>query len=94
MYPSYPAYFFVAYLLLFLLVPTVWALGGSWRRARRPRSVTCPDGGRMELISLDHWYAVRRHAAGEEDEGRVATCSAWPDRQACGQECLTRAENQ
>ena len=88
MYPSYPVFFFIAYVLLFLLVPVVWALGGAWRRARSPRSVACPGCGTNETISLDRWYAVRRHAAGEFQELRVLNCSRWPERRDCRQECL------
>ncbi|HXK03751.1 MAG TPA: hypothetical protein VMS37_15220 [Verrucomicrobiae bacterium] len=90
MYPTYPVYFFLAYLLLFLLIPTVWVLGGVWKRAKSPRAVTCPGHGTAESISFDRWYAVRRRAAGEETEARVAGCTRWPEGQSCGRECLER----
>jgi len=90
MYPTYPVYFFVAYLFLFLLIPAVWALGGSWRRARAPRAVACPGCGTTETVTLDRWFAVRRHAAGETDERRIADCSRWPEQRSCGRECLTQ----
>jgi hypothetical protein len=90
MYPTYPVYFFLAYLLLFLAIPVVFALGGTWRRAQAPRPVTCPGCGTTEKLTLDRWYAVRRRAAGEDDEVRIAGCTAWPGRHACRQECLTQ----
>jgi hypothetical protein len=88
MYPTYPVYFFIAYLVLFLAVPVIAALGSAWRRAQTPRSVACPDCGTRETVSCDGCYAVRRHAAGEETELRVVACTAWPRRQSCGQHCV------
>ena len=90
MYPSYPVFFFLAYLLLFLLIPTVWVLGGVWKRARAPRAVTCPGSGTAASITFDGCYAMRRRAAGEQTEARVAGCSRWPEQRSCGQECLAR----
>jgi len=88
MYPSYPVFFFIAYLLLFLLVPVVWELGGAWLRARGPRTVTCPEGGSTETVTCDRLYAIRRHAAGERTELRIVTCTRWPELQHCDRHCL------
>ena len=88
MYPVYPVIFFLAYLLLFLLVPTVWALGGAWRRARSPRAVVCPGSRSTETVNFDPWFAVRRHAAGEDTELRIARCTRWPGEQGCGRGCV------
>jgi hypothetical protein len=85
----WPVYFVISYFLLALLIPTAWALGGAWRRARAPRNVTCPGCGTNEIVTLDRWYAVRRHAAGEFTELRVAACTKWPERKTCHQECLS-----
>ena len=81
-------YFFVSYLILALLVPTVWALWPTWRRARIARHVTCPALGAPVLVALDPWYAVRMHTLGDS-EVRVKNCARWPERRDCGQECLT-----
>ena len=81
-------YFFVSYLILALLVPTVWALWPTWRRARIARHVTCPALGAPALVALDPWYAVRMHTLGDS-EVRVKDCARWPGCRDCGQECLT-----
>ena len=80
-------YFFVSYLILALLVPTVWALWPTWRRARIARHVTCPALGAPVLVALDPWYAVRMHTLGDS-EVRVKNCARWPECRDCGQECL------
>lgn len=82
-------YFFLAYLLLALLIPTVLALGGVWRRARPARAVTCPELNKLAGVLLDPWYAVRMHAAGNP-EGMIKRCSRWPERAACGRQCLVQ----
>jgi hypothetical protein len=84
----YPLYFLIGYLVLFLAIPIVWALGGAWRRARVPRLVRCPGRGTSELVSFDAGFAVRRHAAGEDTELRVAACTAWPERSGCDRGCV------
>jgi hypothetical protein len=84
----YPVYLFIAYLMLFLAVPVIWALGGTWRHAQIPRAVTCPGCGGLETVRFDAGYAVRRHAAGEDTELRVIECTGWPERRSCGQECV------
>jgi hypothetical protein len=82
-------YTFISYLILALLVPTVWALWPTWRRARIFRHVTCPAASAPALVTLDAWYAVRMHTLGN-NELRVRKCARWPERRDCGQECLTQ----
>ena len=85
----YPVYFFLSYLLLALAIPLGLALIPVWRRARTARCVQCPDALCDATVSLDPRYAVRMHALGER-EPRVASCSQWPGRSGCGQECLVQ----
>ena len=80
-------YFFVSYLVLALAIPLCWSLVPLWRRAREARSVRCPHVSQAATVLLDPWYAVKMHARGDR-ELRVKTCSQWPERCACGQDCL------
>jgi len=82
-------YLFISYLILALLAPTVWALWPIWRRARTVRQVTCPAFGASALVTVDPWYAVRRHALGNF-ELRVKNCTHWPECRDCGQDCLAQ----
>jgi len=89
MQPSYAVYAFISYLLLALLIPLGLALVPIWRKSQVARPVTCPSSGKRASIGLDPWYAMKRHAFGE-DEQRVRECSEWPACRGCSQECLVR----
>jgi hypothetical protein len=86
----WPAFLVIAWFILALAAPAGWALWGVWRRARGSRQVTCPEIGAPALVALDPWYAVRKHALGD-NELRVSGCARWPERRDCGRECLTGA---
>jgi len=80
---------FIGYLLIALLAPASWALWPTWHRARQRRRVTCPELNGPALVQLDSWYAVRKHALGDQ-EVRIRGCVHWPERQGCGRVCLTQ----
>lgn len=80
-------YTVIAYFVLALLIPVVWASAGTWRRAQAARRVTCPDSGTPAVVVLDPWFAVRMHALGN-DELRVQGCARWPSCADCGRKCL------
>ena len=83
----WPVYFFLSYLVLALLIPICWVLMPVWRRARTARPVDCPDGSCSALVSLDAFYAAKMHALGNRGL-RIKSCSEWPQRSACSQQCL------
>lgn len=63
----------------------------SWYRARGARLVTCPatlDSVRVELDPLE--AGVNAILGGWRTHLR--SCSHWPERQGCGQECLLQIE--
>ena len=80
-------YTVIAYFVLALIIPIVWASAGTWRRARLARQVTCPESGAPAAVMLDPWFAVRMHALGN-DELRVRKCVRWPSCAGCGRNCL------
>ena len=82
-------YTILGYFILVLITPIVWALGKAYRRASGRRTVFCPEDQERTFIELDAGYAVRMHALGNPEE-RIKACARWPDRQSCGQECLTQ----
>jgi hypothetical protein len=82
-------YTFVGYLVLALLIPTLWALWPTWRRARQFREVMCPGLGTAALVQLDPWYAARMHALGNY-EIRVGTCDRWPELGNCNRGCTAQ----
>jgi len=87
MSPVYVVFAFLCYMLSAILIPLGWALIPVWRHARIAKSVTCPMDGRLAVVNLDAWYAVKMHALGD-GERRVRDCSEWPTCGHCGQECV------
>lgn len=59
----------------------------SWLRLRGTRAVTCPETGRKVGVALDAGrIALKTPFTGESL--RLASCTRWPERRDCGQECL------
>jgi hypothetical protein len=83
------AYTFIAYLVLALTIPVGLSLAPVWRGRRGSKQVRCPLSGGCCSIALDPWHAVRMHALGEY-ELRVRSCTGWPERCDCAQECLAQ----
>jgi hypothetical protein len=71
----------------------VWVKAGvpAFLSYRGTRVVTCPENGHVTAVAVD-----ARHAAAtafrRQPELRLATCSRWPEKQGCGQECLLQIE--
>ena len=86
----WPVYLVITWFVLALVVPVSLASWHAWRRARTARRVACPVIGAPAVVTLDPWYAVRKHALGD-NELRVIGCECWPERRDCGRECLEKA---
>jgi hypothetical protein len=75
------------WIAVFLALPA-WA---AWRRWRGTRIVTCPETERPAAVDMDLRYAIAGSIAGRP-ELRLRDCSRWPQRNGCGQTCLTQIE--
>jgi len=64
-------------------------LAMGWWRHRGDRLITCPENLRPAAVRVD-----ARHAAASSllhaPDLRLSTCSRWPEKGACGQECLSQ----
>ena len=80
-------YFFISYLILALLIPLVWSVGRVYARMHNPREVRCPSGNRLAGIAPDVRYAIKTHLLAD-CALRVHSCSLWPERRGCRQECV------
>jgi len=78
------------FFVLAVVAPAAWALAKVYLRSRRPRQVTCPHAQHFATVALDARHAVRMYALGEPDL-RVKTCTLWPERRHCPQDCLRPA---
>ncbi len=58
---------------------------------RGRQSVTCPDSGQPADVELDHKFAFQTALRGQEHT-RLASCSRWPGKGDCGQECLAQLD--
>jgi len=69
----------------------VWRLLGAWWKFKGRRVVTCPENQRPAGVTVDSRHAVAR-ALGTSPQLRLESCSRWPEKAACGQECLSQIE--
>ena len=74
--------------VLYVLLPVVV---GAYRTFRGTRLVTCPETQESAAVEVDARRAALMAALGGT-ELRLQDCSRWPERQACGQECLQQIE--
>jgi len=67
-------------------------LVGTWLAYRGTRIVVCPETREMVAVEVD-----ARHAALSAPQGRpelrLESCTRWPERKECGQECLGQVES-
>ncbi|HSD50703.1 MAG TPA: hypothetical protein VLG48_04790 [Candidatus Methylomirabilis sp.] len=71
--------------LLYVLMPL---MADTFRRFRGPRMLTCPDTGGKAEVGIDASRAALTSAFGQPTL-RVKSCSLWPEKEQCRQECLT-----
>jgi len=78
-------------LLIALLVIFGRAFGREYLRYRGDRVITCPENQRPAGVRVDASHVLLTALEGKPDL-RLSSCSRWPERQDCGQECLRQIE--
>ena len=68
-----------------------WRFGGIWWKYRGRRVVTCPENQRPAGVAVDAFH-VMATALGKPPQLRLESCSRWPEKAGCGQECLSQIE--
>ncbi len=81
----------LAVLLLLSLIPVTWLSLRAYRKYRGTRLITCPENGCAAAVEIDRKHAAASTLKGET-ELRLESCSRWPEKQGCGQECLSQIE--
>jgi hypothetical protein len=85
------AVYLVAAGLIFAMLFLCWRGGRTYLRWRGMRLITCPETAEPAAVEVD-----ANHAALSAGIGKFAlqlkSCSRWPERQRCGQECLAEIE--
>ena len=61
-------------------------------RMRGDRLVSCPENHQTVAVKVDAAHAAISVGRGFEDL-RLESCTRWPEKAGCGQECLTQIES-
>ena len=89
-----PLLYFVATLVI---VAVLYALlrkpVSEYIKMRGARVITCPDNDQPAAVTVDAGHAAFT-AAGGREHLRLESCSRWPEKAGCGQECLKQIEAQ
>lgn len=64
----------------------------AWMRYRGTRVVVCPENREMVAVNVDARHAALSASGGRPDL-RLETCTRWPEKAGCGQECLGQIES-
>jgi len=67
-------------------------LAWVWHRYRGRMVVTCPESHKPAGVTVDGSHAVASGLAKAPDL-RLSTCSRWPERRECGQQCLSQIQS-
>src|SRR5689334_7292899 len=85
---TYLIFLILAFAVLYWIVRQ---MVGSFMKFRGKRVITCPETRKPAGVEVDAAHAALSSAIGDLDL-RLRSCSRWPDRQDCGQECLLQVE--
>jgi hypothetical protein len=67
------------------------ALFKVWFTWRQKRLITCPENRSPAVVRVDALRAAAGVLAGQ-GKLTLSECSRWPEKQGCGQECLSQIE--
>lgn len=63
----------------------------TWLKYRGTRLITCPENEKPAAVHVDARYAAVT-AGIDQANLRLSSCSRWPERAGCGQECLKQIQ--
>jgi hypothetical protein len=69
-----------------------WYLGSTWWKYRGRRVVTCPENHHPAGVTVDAFHVMAGAAMGKAPRLRLDSCSRWPEKAGCGQDCLRQIE--
>ena len=82
---------FVLLLIVGFAFLCVWFLLQPDGYLSSQRVITCPETRQSAAVKLDIGYRIRTLLRGRELL-QLKSCSRWPERQACDQECLLQVD--
>ena len=90
MFSAFPITLFIIGALMFIAFPVGFSLK-SYFKNRGRRAVTCPENHHRVDVEVDRKFAFWTALRGQEHT-RVESCSRWPAKGDCGQECLAQVD--
>jgi hypothetical protein len=90
MYATFPIALFIIGAILLVALPIGISLQAYFRNRGR-RAVICPDNHQAVTVEVDSKFAFRTALRGQEHD-RLESCSRWPEKADCGQECLAQVD--
>jgi hypothetical protein len=82
----------VIYLIAAIVILVAFYLAlSTYLKLRGTRVVTCPETSEPVAVEVDATRATLTAVLGKPSF-RLTDCSRWPERQNCGQECLSQIE--
>jgi hypothetical protein len=78
--------------LALVALAVVARFGWSYFRLRGTRVVTCPETQQKAAVEIDTPRAAGSAILGKPNF-RLEACSHWPEKQGCGQACLSQIAN-
>jgi hypothetical protein len=74
-----------------VVVAVAGLIGRAYVKYRGKRLVGCPETSQPAAVDVDAWHAALTGVVGKPTL-RLASCSRWPARHDCGQQCLRQIE--
>ena len=90
MFAGFPIGFFLIGPVVLVALPVGFSVQ-SYFRNRGRRTVVCPENHEPVAVELDNKFAFETALRRQEHE-RLQSCSRWPEKEACGQECLAQIQ--
>ena len=82
----------VGFAFLLSLVPVAFLVVRAYLKARGSRVIICPETTSPEVVAVDPVRAAWTTVA-QDGANRLVSCTRWPGRQDCGQDCLAQIES-
>jgi hypothetical protein len=86
----FPLALFIIGAILLVALPVGISLQ-SYFRNRGRRTVICPENREPVTVELDNKFAFSTALRGQKHD-RLQSCSRWPEKGDCGQECLAQVD--
>lgn len=64
----------------------------AWRTFRGTRVITCPENLEAAAVKVNAAHAAQWASIAGEPDLKLKSCTRWPEKAGCGQECLAQIE--